>query len=110
MNKIYRQGDVLMRQVADRAKTGRDVRETGRVILAHGEVTGHAHEVVTVDPVLAGMGPQYFEEPDGTRFLFVDQGCVVTHQEHGPIPLGPGCYEIVRQREYTPEAIRQVAD
>lgn len=108
--KLFRQGDVLIREVAMRPKAGVDVRESGRVILAHGEVTGHAHEVVTADPIIVNMGPQYFEEPDGKRFLFVDQDCLVTHQEHGPIPVGPGCYEIVRQREYTPERIRQVVD
>ena len=44
--KVFRQGDVLVRQVRHRTLTGKDVREGGRIMLAHGEVTGHAHEVL----------------------------------------------------------------
>lgn len=48
MKMMYRQGDVLLIGVrptdAKRlAREGRDLRENGRVVLAHGEVTpGHA--------------------------------------------------------------------
>lgn len=107
----YRQGDVLVRRIADRQRTGKDASEQGRVILAHGEVTGHAHEVVGAAGVATQAPPaQFFEDPNGRRFLFVDRTCALTHQEHGTISLAPGCYEVVRQREYSPEAIRNVAD
>lgn len=110
--------------------TRKDLTEDGRVILAHGEMTGHAHEVVaaeaTTDPALPAC--EYFEEPDGRRVLLVLRPCVLRHQEHGPIrldparpvqfrqgdvlgtPIGDGAWHIQRQREYTPEAIRNVAD
>ena len=109
--KVFRQGDVLVRQVRHRTPTGKDVREGGRIILAHGEVTGHAHEVLE-ERCLDFDTPaaQFFEEPDGQRFLFVHRACVLTHQEHGPVSLAPGCYEVVRQREYAPDEIRDVAD
>lgn len=108
---IVRQGDVLVRQVTTRQRHGRDLREEGRIILAHGEVTGHCHEVVAVDSDTGVMPPAaFFEEPDGRRFLIVDRPCALTHQEHGTIALTPGCYEVVRQREYSPEAVRNVAD
>lgn len=108
-----------------------DLREAGRIILAHGEVTGHCHEVVAVD---TGLPPgldvaQWFEEPDGTRVLIVLAPCELRHQEHAPItldpsrpiqvrqgdvllnPQGPGCWHAVRQREWDgPAAWRQVAD
>jgi hypothetical protein len=32
------------------------------------------------------------------------------HEEHGAIPLPRGWYRVVRQREYTPGAVRIVAD
>ena len=111
--KMYRQGDVLVKQVKRRAQTGQDVREDGRVILAHGEATGHAHEVVAADPSPGETvvpPAQFFEEPDGKRFLFINRPCALTHHEHGLIALPPGCYEVIRQREYSPTALRQVAD
>ncbi|MGH9523996.1 MAG: hypothetical protein ACRD3E_15850 [Terriglobales bacterium] len=37
-------------------------------------------------------------------------GVRIVHEEHAPIVLPPGDYEIVRQREYSPEEIRNVAD
>ncbi len=110
-----------------------DLCEGGRIILAHGEVTGHAHEVVdtcvVLDPAeLEIPAAEFFEEPDGRRVLLVNSPCVLRHQEHGPValdpakpvqarqgdvllnPIGAGAWEVIRQREYTPEAIRQVAD
>lgn len=108
---MYRQGDVLIVPVADEIAAGataglraeaRDPR--GRMVLALGEVTGHAHAVV-------GPGDLYC--PDGPlapAFLHVPSGGRVVHEEHGPIPLPRGWYQVVRQREYTPGAVRIVAD
>lgn len=109
--KHFRQGDVLVQQVRRRAKTGKEVIDRGRVILAYGEVTGHAHEVVE-DKRLDFELPaaQLFEEPDGQRFLFVERACTLVHQEHGAIALAPGVYKVTRQREYSPTEIRNVAD
>lgn len=107
----------------------KDCREAGRIVLAHGEVTGHCHEVVTetgLPPTLEGA--QFFEEPDGTRVLLVLVPCVLRHQEHGPIaldpqrpemvrqgdvllvPRGAGCWTVRRQQEWEPEGWRYVAD
>lgn len=116
-----------------RPKTATDLREAGRVILAHGEVTGHAHEVCDasahLDPAEIEIpAAEYFEEPDGRRVLLVNRPCVLRHQEHGPIaldpahpvqvrqgdvllhPIGEGAWEAIRQREYDPAEVRQVAD
>jgi hypothetical protein len=69
-----RQGDVYLRQVRGREKTGKPVLDQGRVILAYGEVTGHAHEVCAVQTASEDMpAAQLFEEPDGRRFLFVER-------------------------------------
>ena len=32
------------------------------------------------------------------------------HQEHTALVLDPGDYQVVRQREYSPDAIRRVED
>ncbi len=112
--QLVRQGDVLVvptrRRVSAKAKS---ILDKGRVILAYGEVTGHAHEVVA-DPVIAGSDDvpamQLFEEPDGSRLLVVRRPATLRHEEHGPIALAPGRYDVIRQREYAPGAIRNVAD
>ena len=112
----YRQGDVLIERVSQLPK--QPAKKKGRVILAHGEVTGHAHEIKA--PKLASI-----EECDeavrllgdlsdaGTmthHALAVHGDTAVVHDEHGAIPLEAGDYIVRRQREYSPEAIRNVAD
>src|SRR5207244_3151024 len=43
---IYRQGDVLILRVETPPATGALIaRDTGRVVLAYGEVTGHSHAI-----------------------------------------------------------------
>ena len=111
----------------------KDLRDNGRIILAWGESTGHHHAVVDAsdiqDPAEIEIpAAEFFEEPDGRRVLLVNRPCLLTHQEHGPIaldpakpvqarqgdvllqPIGDGAWQVIRQREYSPEAIRQVAD
>lgn len=101
---MYRQGDVLLMQIdtlPESAEAG-DL-ENGRIILAHGEVTGHAH---AVDSAYA----QIFVDKDA-RFLHVcESGADLVHEEHATIALAPGYYRIVRQREYLPDSSRLVLD
>jgi hypothetical protein len=94
---MFRQGDVLIRPVQKIPKGLKKVPlENGRVILAHGEVTGHAHAVLgDVEFLAADL------EDLEQRFLLVESEAQVVHDEHGTITLPPGGYEIVRQREYT---------
>lgn len=110
--QLVRQGDVLVKPTtAAPSAKAKTITDRGRTILAYGEVTGHCHEVVPVvdnpDPVPA---MELFEEPDGSRILVVKRDALLQHDEHGRIPLAPGNYEVIRQREYSPEAIRNVAD
>lgn len=96
----FRQGDVLIERVSKLPTTA--TKQKGRVILAHGEVTGHAHEI-DLDAAEAWK--------DGEQlYVKVKKNVPVTHQEHDPIPRFPGVDKITRQREYSPEAIRNVAD
>ena len=112
--QLIRQGDVLVKPTRRRVSVNaKPVSDRGRIILAYGEVTGHAHEVVpatrvvNADPVPA---MQLFEEPDGTRLLVVKGPAELRHEEHGTLAIAPGSYEVIRQREYSPTAIRNVAD
>jgi hypothetical protein len=104
---IFRQGDVLIRQVAKLPKGATAVKNEGRIVLAHGEVTGHAHAVAIDEAVEYGMA-----DAAGAvrRFLAVASSATVKHEEHAAIPLPAGVYEIVQQREYSPQEIRNVAD
>jgi hypothetical protein len=62
---ILRQGDVLVQSVASIPKKAKPVaREAGRVVLAHGEITGHAHAI-------AEMECELLEESADSRFLRV---------------------------------------
>ena len=111
MRQHYRQGDVLvMATTKTPTAAAKVVIDHGRVILAYGEVTGHAHEVVGVDNADPVPAMALFEEPDGTRLLVVKRDALLQHEEHGRIALSPGDYEVIRQREYAPDAIRNVAD
>lgn len=106
-----RQGDVYVRRTAKIPERCKSVAlDQGRVILAYGEVTGHAHAVVDAELETAIPPAQLFEAPNGERYLLVDRPCALVHEEHGRIDLSPGSYRVVRQREYSPEAIRNVAD
>lgn len=105
---MYRQGDVLIipttnTKPADATKVKRD---RGRIVLAYGEVTGHAHAIADKDATL------YHDPTLEDRFLRVlaAGGVDLRHEEHGTIHLPAGDYIVRRQTEYTPEAIRQVAD
>ena len=101
---MLRQGDILLIPVRRVPKTLTPVNaEHGRLILARGEITGHHHSVD------AGTATLSLDE-GGVLYMTVEKLTEVQHQEHGPIPLAPGKYKVVRQREYSPEAIRNVAD
>jgi hypothetical protein len=99
----YRQGDVLLVPV-DFLPTD-SVQETTadmRVVLAFGEVTGHAHAIE------AKFAKTYHNGEH--RFLEVSEGAVLRHEEHSPHALMPGTYRIVIQREYEPAGFRRVID
>ncbi len=107
MQPHYRQGDVLLVAVPAIPDDARPLpRDHGRIVLAFGEATGHAHAIA--DPQAALLGTE-FEE----RFLNVlrEGGVLLRHEEHDPVLLPQGVYQVRRQREYTPGALpRMVAD
>jgi hypothetical protein len=101
-----RQGDILIRRVNEIPKRLKPVpKDHGRVILAYGEATGHCH-VAEGDVQLLAADLEDLEQ----RFLRVEHEANVVHDEHNTITLPPGDYSIERQREYSPEEIRTVAD
>jgi hypothetical protein len=106
---VYRQGDVLLVPVsgaevpATAVPAPRD--RSGRMILARGEATGHAHVIVGPDVILLADR----DDIDRLFIKIVTRGRVV-HEEHGAISVPAGTYRVVRQREYVPGSYRPVAD
>lgn len=104
-----RQGDVLTVVVKAPESVTPIEPENGRVVLAHGEVTGHAHAFYGNKATLLRA-----DDTGGGTFLNVGSGDDLKHEEHTTIhhpPLPDGlAYRVYRQTEYTPEALRNVAD
>ena len=98
---ICRQGDVLITKINALPSGDRKKRENG--ILAYGEVTGHCHKIDAPTADVMDIG-------DGMFLVVGESGVRIVHDEHSPICLPPGEYEVTIQREYSPEAIRNVAD
>jgi hypothetical protein len=110
-SKQAAQGDLLITRI-DRLPSGAVPAEAvgGKFILAHSE-TGH-HHVTTARP-----GVQFFQGPDPLiAYLQVIDSVEATleHERafdtHESLLIKGGTYEIRRQREYTPEGWRRVAD
>lgn len=106
MNKrrMFRQGDVLVVEIDDedipkKAK----VLERDRLILARGEATGHHHSIISKGAVMYALGKNL-------RAMRVQEPVELVHQEHLPIELPAGSYQIIKQREYTPKRIVNVVD
>lgn len=104
----YRQGDILLVKfdVTPLAlSAARPVpRVNSRLILAYGEVTGHAHAIDSAQAEL-------LQDPRGRIYLRTGEACHLTHEEHAPIHLEEGVYQVVHQREYLPgRGARSVRD
>ena len=107
MNKIngqFRQGDVLIQKVASLPAGTKPQKTTMDVILAEGEMTGHAHRITRPNKKVR-------QHLHGAQlYLEVLKPVKVQHEEHGEIPLEPGIYLVLRQMETWMDEVRQVAD
>lgn len=92
--KQARQGDVLLTRASapiSLAGARRVQPINGRLILAYGEQTGHNH---SVDADFSNL----FALPDGRTVLVAEEDTVLEHQEHDPIGVPPGTYEVNLQK------------
>ena len=107
MKEQFRQGDVFVEKcdISIVKENFEEIpKDNNRTILAYGEVTGHAHAITS-------NSVAYVKEKNkGKLYLVVDNDAKLKHEEHKEIPLPAAIYEVIRQREYTPEEIRYVAD
>jgi len=110
---MYRQGDVLIIPATaaevkrfNKQKTPKAIsREGGRVILQHGEATGHAHAIKESGAALYEV--PYLKSNNEERMLEVKGTAKVRHEEHATLTLDSGFYRVLRQREHDPVEQRQ---
>lgn len=106
MNRIYQQGDVVLK-VRSALPAGAKIVKPGPRgnVLAEGEATGHAHCIAPDAAIL-------YEDATGTLWLKVDAEASLVHEEHHAQTIAPGVYEIGKVREYDPfeQSVRFVAD
>jgi hypothetical protein len=98
---MYRHGDLLVQAVEALPPNARKLHH---LVLAQGELTGHSHRIAERDAAIL------FESAEGLFLSVTADKATMVHQEHGPIELARGFYQIWRQREYTPAEIRIVRD
>ena len=85
-------------------KGAKIITQGGEIILAYGEATGHAHRV---------RGDAGLIEYNNRRFLVVNgEPTVLDHEEHGPIALKKGIYDVSLQRQwdFTRQVVENIAD
>ncbi|MBZ0187977.1 MAG: hypothetical protein K8F91_17145 [Candidatus Obscuribacterales bacterium] len=100
----YRQGDVFLVKLDMRSVPQGAQKQAAekRIVLAYGEVTGHAH---AIDATYASL-----YEWKGDRLIEAKPGAKLVHEEHSTIALEPGFYRVIQQREYEPGSFRTVVD
>ena len=106
---MVRQGDVVLMRVAALPKGARKVERSGRIVVEHGETTGHAHAIL--DPNVTLYNVVADAERVAGQYLEVTGGvAVLVHEEHGPHLLEPGVYQRWYQVEDDGEEERRVRD
>lgn len=104
--KQLQQGDVIITKLEE-LPDGDAVTVSPGVrghVLADGEITGHAHVIPSNHATMTRIGAKLY--------ITVLAPTRVTHEEHKPIYLDPGVYEVGRVREwdYLADMARTVAD
>lgn len=90
-NKTAQQGDVILRKLESMPQGEVKKITRKKLILAHGE-SGHSHVIEDNDAELIQIGER--------MLLRLERSATVTHEEHKPITLSPGIWEVGRVREY----------
>ena len=100
---MFRQGDVLLIEVNEIPNDATPVkRESGKIILAYGEVTGHHHAIAAPQVKMLQL--------QDNRYLDSATSFSITHEEHATVKVPAGKFQVIIQREYSPQEIRNVLD
>jgi len=100
----FQQGDVTGRKITSLPEGKVEKVSRGKCVLALGEKTGHCHVVEESDAELIRIGNK--------MILNLEKDSVLTHQEHGPITLTPGMWEIdlINEYDYYSKMVKKVVD
>lgn len=98
------QGDVTLLKIQSLPPGEAKVLARQRCVLAEGEATGHAHVLEDDDAELIAIGEKII--------LRLERAGIVKHEEHKPIALEPGLYQIgrIQEYDYLSQMARPVAD
>jgi len=98
--KNYRQGDVDIKEIKSIPKSAKPSTDK---ILAYGEATGHNHRI---------NGQVLVFKDAGQTYIQVKRTAELIHQEHKPLQIEEGLYEIKIELEYDPftEVLARVRD
>lgn len=109
---MIRQGDILLIPAPDAPATHE--RNDADVVLGLGEVTGHSHVLHNAQWLVApDTDVREFAATGASSapvFVVAGEDATLTHEEHDTLTVPPGIWRVVRQREYSPQAIRAVMD
>jgi hypothetical protein len=105
----FRQGDVLL---TSELLSGNSLgAKQPHLILAHGEVTGHKHQITEGQAELYKKDGVLFLKDglkDDVLFLQVfSETATLSHEEHKAIQIPCGVWMVRIQREYTPQLNKQ---
>lgn len=103
--KYIQQGDVILKPSTTIPEGERVVdQQVTDKVLAYGEVTGHSHRVVDGEAEVIKIL--------GRLYLRALTECRVVHEEHKPVVIPAGTYEIniVRETDWLTRTVRRVAD
>lgn len=115
---VLQQGDVILKRVK-KMPEGVVPLADGSTVLQRGETTGHAHRfdnpmtvklfTVPEQGPLAGMR---IATHDGVAFVEILETTALRHEEHNPITVEPGVYQVDLVREFCYEDLetRRVVD
>lgn len=93
---MIRQGDVLLVPADEQATEGWQpvAPEGGRVVLALGEDSGHAHALAEAEVTL------WQRQGSPERLLIVARPTTMQHEEHAAVLVAPGTYFVHLQGHY----------
>ena len=104
----YRQGDMMLEEINSMPAEAQVVKNRGRIVLAEGSTKTDAHMLkATEAQEQAHSGERYFRVKKRTKLECLNNS---GESRHDALSIEKGDYRLVLQREYTPEAIRNVLD
>ena len=113
--QYYQQGDVLIKKID---KLPKGLVPLSTKVLQKGETTGHMHQFATdafvsVFKLVANENtPEKTITLNEQKFIVVGDNAILRHEEHRPITIEPGIYEIdiVREFDYDKMEATRVVD